>query len=348
MPRRAKMRAVLFPLLRTGLFRLDPETAHGLALRSLAVLGHAPRLGASPGRPVELLGLRFPNRLGVAAGFDKNAIAVDGWFALGFGHVEVGTVTPRPQAGNPQPRIFRLVGHEALINRMGFPNDGAEVVAARLRARPVSGGAARGIVGVNIGKNADTPLERAIDDYVACLRVVHDVADYVTVNVSSPNTKGLRSLQAREQLEPLLTAVRDESRRLAKTRRGRARPLLAKLAPDLDDEGLREFAQVVADVGFDGLIATNTTLSREAVRDAREASETGGLSGAPLTARSRRVVQTLRAAVGPALPIIGVGGIAAAADARAMRAAGADLIQLYTGLIYRGPGIVPEIAAALE
>jgi dihydroorotate dehydrogenase len=332
---------MFFPLLRTGLFQLDPERAHALGLRGIAALAHAPRLTPRRGSPVTLLGLEFPNRIGVAAGFDKNAIAVDGWFALGFGHVEVGTVTPRPQAGNPQPRLFRLVDREALINRMGFPNDGVEAVVARLRARR-----SRGIVGVNIGKNADTPLERASGDYVTCLRAVYDVADYVTVNVSSPNTVGLRSLQARENLLPLLTAVRDEAQRLARAG-GRRVPLLVKLAPDLTDAQIREFATVALEVEVDGLIATNTTLSRERVAGARHADEQGGLSGAPLRERARTVVAVLRDAVGKSLPIVGVGGVASPADAQAMGAGGADLVQLYTGLIYRGPGIVPEIAAAI-
>ncbi len=333
---------MLYPLLRAGLFQLDPEQAHAVGLKGIAALAYAPRIPLPRTKPVSLFGLSFPNRIGVAAGFDKNAVAVDGWFALGFGHVEVGTVTPRPQAGNPKPRLFRLPAQEALINRMGFPNEGAEAVVARLRARR-----SRGIVGVNIGKNADTPLEKATDDYVACLRLVHEVAHYVTVNVSSPNTTGLRSLQASEHLSPLLGAVRTETAKLNR-RSGRTVPLLVKLAPDLGDAELLEFAEVARRVPVEGLIATNTTLSRERVRGARHADEKGGLSGQPLRERARDVVAILRRALGPSMPIVGVGGVACAEDARAMRAAGADLVQLYTGLIYRGPGIVPELATALD
>ncbi len=332
---------MLYPLLRAGLFQLDPEQAHAVALKGIAALAYAPRLPQARTRPVALFGLRFPNRIGVAAGFDKNAVAVDGWFALGFGHVEVGTVTPRPQGGNPKPRLFRLPEHEALINRMGFPNEGAAAVAARLRTRR-----SRGIVGVNIGKNADTPLAKATDDYVACLRLVHEVADYITVNVSSPNTTGLRSLQASEHLAPLLGAVRSETAKLNRSS-GKTVPLLVKLAPDLDEAELLEFAEVARRVPVDGLIATNTTLARERVRGARHADENGGLSGQPLRERSREVVGILRKALGPSMPIVGVGGIACGEDAWAMRVAGADLVQIYTGLIYRGPGIVRELASSM-
>jgi dihydroorotate dehydrogenase len=323
--------------IRPALFALEPERAHRLALGTLRLAGHRGARVYSA-EPVEYMGLQFPNRVGLAAGFDKNAVAVDGLGALGFGFVEVGTVTPRPQPGQARPRLFRLPADEALINRMGFPNEGAEKAAARLRQRRY-----RGIVGVNIGKNAATPLERAVDDYVSCLRTVRDVADYVVVNVSSPNTTGLRSLQAREQLEPLLTALLQER---GQTPSGRALPLLLKISPDLSDTELQDIALLLRQLSLDGVIATNTTLSREGLRSpARE--QTGGLSGKPLHPLSLRVVRKLRTALGPAFPIIGAGGIDSPQAALEMRAAGADLIQIYTGLIYRGPTLVAQCVRAL-
>ena len=287
------------------------------------------------------MGLSFSNRVGLAAGFDKNALAVDGWLSLGFGHVEVGTVTPKPQPGNPQPRVFRLTDAEAIINRMGFPNDGAERAVARLRSRRRAG-----VVGVNIGKNATTPLERAVDDYVFCLRTVFPVADYVTVNVSSPNTAGLRSLQDTEQLVPLLATLMEESRALEKQHSRRA-PLLVKLSPDLADAELRKIATAVASVPVAGIIATNTTTSREVIANHPLARETGGLSGRPLFAKSCAAIRALRETLGPDMPIIGVGGVASGEDARLLRQAGADLVQFYTAMVYQGPGLVREVAAAL-
>jgi dihydroorotate dehydrogenase len=286
------------------------------------------------------MGLSFSNRLGLAAGFDKNALAVDGWFSLGFGHVEVGTVTPRPQAGNPLPRVYRLADAEAIINRMGFPNDGAESIAARLRSRR-----GRGVVGVNIGKNATTPLERAIDDYMFCLRTVFPVADYVTVNVSSPNTVGLRSLQDTEQLVPLLSGLLEESRALEK-RHSRHVPLVVKLSPDLPEPQLRQIATAAAAVPVAGIIATNTTVSREAIPNHPLAGQAGGLSGRPLFAKSSAAVRILRETLGPGMPIIGVGGVACDQDAARLRQAGADLIQLYTAMVYRGPRLVHALATA--
>ena len=288
------------------------------------------------------MGLTFPNRVGLAAGFDKNAVAVDGLFALGFGHIEVGTVTPRPQGGNPKPRLFRVPERCALINRMGFPNEGAERIAARLRAR-------RGhrILGVNIGKNATTPVDRAVDDYLACLRTVHAVSDYITVNVSSPNTIGLRNLQETRNLAPLLTALLDEAHRLETTHSRRV-PLLVKLAPDLTDDELRDIAAMLGSLPLAGVIATNTTVSHAGLETFRHASESGGVSGAPLRPRSLEIVRTLRRELGAAMTIIGIGGVMSAAEANALRAAGADLIQIYTGLIYRGPRLVTELAQALR
>ena len=287
------------------------------------------------------MGLRFPNRVGLAAGFDKNASALDGLGSLGFGFIEVGTVTPRAQPGQTRPRLFRLPAAEALVNRLGFPNEGAEKVAARLRKR-----AYRGVVGVNIGKNATTPLARAIDDYVSCFRTVRQVADYVVVNVSSPNTAGLRDLQARELLEPLLSALLHE-REQTQSERARALPLLLKISPDLSDAELQDIAALLKRLPLDGVVATNTTLSREGL-NAPASSQTGGLSGRPLQPLALRVVANLRASLGPAFPIIGVGGINSAQAALAMRAAGADLIQIYTGLIYRGPALISQCIRALE
>ena len=332
---------MIYRLARSALFLLPPEKAHALTLGAVRVRGRLIHPRAQSGNPIQVMGLSFSNRVGLAAGFDKNAVAVDGWFSLGFGHVEVGTVTPKQQPGNPPPRVYRLASHEAIINSMGFPNDGAERAAVRLRSRRRSG-----VVGVNIGKNATTPLERAVDDYLFCLRTVFPVADYVTVNVSSPNTAGLRSLQETEQLVPLLSGVVSESRELEK-RQGRRVPVVLKISPDLAPDELREVARAAASIPVAGIIATNTTLSRDAVAGHPSAQEAGGLSGRPLFAKSCAAVRTLREELGPAMPIIGVGGVTSAADARTLREAGADLVQAYTALVYRGPRLVHELAAAL-
>ena len=317
---------------RPAWFALEPERSHRLALQAIRLAARrAPRIRATT--PVKCLGLRFPNRVGLAAGFDKDAVAVDGLGSLGFGFIEVGTVTPRAQAGQPPPRLFRLPAAAALINRLGFPNDGAEVVAARLRHRKY-----RGVVGVNIGKNATTPLERGIDDYVSCLRAVRQVADYVVVNVSSPNTPGLRSLQSPRWLEPLLSALLQER---GQPHRERVPPLLLKVSPDLAAAEIRDIADLLRRLPLYGVVATNTTLSREGVGVATNTRD-GGLSGRPLRPLAIRSVAALRAALGPGFPIIGVGGIDSIEAARAMRAAGADLIQIYTGLIYRGPSLVSQ------
>jgi len=330
-----------YKIARSALFLLPPEKAHALTLDAVRLRGRllAPPAGTAS-TAVTTLGLSFRNRIGLAAGFDKNALAVDGWFSLGFGHVEVGTVTPKPQAGNPTPRVFRLTEFEAIINRMGFPNDGAERIVARLRARRSSG-----VVGVNIGKNAATPLERAIDDYMLCLRAVFPVADYVTVNVSSPNTAGLRSLQASEQLTPLLSGLLEESHVLERNHSRRV-PILLKISPDLEPEQVREVAKVAASVPVAGIIATNTTISRDAVSNHPLATETGGLSGRPLLAKSCETVRLLRQALGPNMPIIGVGGVSCAEDAQMLRRMGADLVQLYTAMVYRGPGLIRQVARA--
>jgi dihydroorotate dehydrogenase len=336
-------------LLRSALFRLEPEVSHHTALRLLAAAVAVPggeallRALYAPRqqRPVELIGLRFPNAVGLAAGYDKNATAWRGLAALGLGHLELGTVTPEPQSGNPAPRVFRLADERCLINRLGFPSVGARVVLPRLR-----GARGRGVViGINLGKNKDTPLEEAARDYVSLVHSFAAEADYLTVNVSSPNTPGLRALQTGEALCALLLQVR-QARDEEVARLGRSVPVLVKLSPDLEDADLDDALQAVFDAGIDGVIATNTTLSREGVRDP-QAREPGGLSGAALTERSTRMVRTIRQRAGDRLPLIGVGGIMDAVDARARLDAGADLVQLYTGLVYGGPALVRRIVEAL-
>lgn len=334
----------LYPLLRPLLFQLDAETAHEWTVKLLK-MGHLLGMleGAESGTPsrppLNVLGLEFPNAVGLAAGMDKSAAAVDAWGAMGFGFVEVGTLTPRPQPGNPTPRLFRLIEKEAIINRMGFNNPGIQAAVARLEKRQGTG-----IVGVNIGKNFDTPNEKAVDDYVTCLRAAYPVADYIAVNISSPNTKGLRDLQAEEPIRRLVGTLKEEQQRLA-ARHGDKKPLLVKIAPDLDPAQIDSLVRVFTEQQLDGVIATNTTISREAVAGHRLANETGGLSGAPLTTRSTEVISTLRAALPTSMPIIGVGGIMTAAHAQAKLDAGAALVQVYTGLVYRGPALVRDIAA---
>ncbi len=325
---------MLYSTLRPILFAIEPERAHRLFLETMRVSGRIPQR-LRPGRPVSLLGLRFPNRIGLAAGFDKSAEAVDGIGRFGFGFIEIGTVTPLPQAGQPRPRVFRYPRAGALINRLGFPNDGATLVAERLRYRRY-----RGVLGVNIGKNSDTPIGRAIDDYIECLRTLYAVADYIAINISSPNTADLRTLHAAERLEPLLSGLAAERDVLL---RGRSRrlPLLLKISPDLDPVSLASVAQVAARTSLDGVIATNTTVQRSDA-SGESSLQRGGLSGAPLHRLSLDTVRALRRLLGPKMPIIGVGGIDSAAKALAMRRAGADLIQVYTGLIYRGPALISE------
>jgi dihydroorotate dehydrogenase len=331
-----------YSLIRHALFALEPETAHDWVLRGVDLMGavcRAPR--PAPGQGLELFGLDFPNRIGLAAGLDKDAAHIDGLAALGFGFLEVGTVTPRPQPGNPRPRVFRLPQHGALINRLGFNNGGVQALIANLaRTRW------QGILGINIGKNADTPLDRANDDYLAALEAVYEHASYVTVNISSPNTQGLRTLQHGDELDALLQALRHRQTDLADAH-GRYVPLLIKIAPDLDDDALDGLARRLLASGVDGVIATNTTLERGAVAGHALAHEAGGLSGRPLFERSTERLAALARRLDGALPIIGVGGIFSAADAQAKIAAGASLVQVYTGLIYRGPALVSEVAAAI-
>lgn len=330
-----------YALARPFLFGLDPERAHELTLDSIARLQHTPLrcLWSQPrvSDPIELAGLRFPNRVGLAAGLDKNGRCIDGFGAMGFGFIEVGTVTPKAQSGNPKPRMFRLPEANALINRLGFNNDGlaafvANVQRAQFRQRG-------GILGLNIGKNAATPIERAADDYLACLDGVYPHADYVTLNVSSPNTQNLRALQGDDALDALLGAVQQRRAVLAE-RHGRRVPVFLKIAPDLDDAQVDAIAATLKRHAADGVIATNTTIARDAVKTLPHGDEAGGLSGAPVFAASNRVIGRLRAALGAAFPIIGVGGVMSAADAQAKIAAGANLVQLYTGFIYGGPALV--------
>jgi dihydroorotate dehydrogenase len=335
----------LYPLFRPLLFAADPELAHDVALGGLdaaARVGLA-QLAASrlPQAPVEAMGLRFPNRVGLAAGLDKNAAHLKGLATLGFGFIEAGTVTPRAQPGNPRPRMFRVVEAQALVNRLGFNNGGVDAFVAN-----VARSGYRGILGINIGKNFDTPNERAADDYVACLRAVHAHASYVTINVSSPNTKGLRDLQAEAALSALLARIVAERDDLAQ-KHGRCVPLAVKIAPDLDDAAVNAVARLLVAHRLDGVIATNTTIARDGMAGLPHADEAGGLSGAPLRERSTAVLRTLAKALDGALPIIGVGGILAAGDAQQKIDAGATLVQLYTGLIYRGPDLVAECVRAL-
>jgi dihydroorotate dehydrogenase len=337
--------AALYPLFKPLLFRLEAEAAHELTTRLMRLthsLGLLGREAVADGAPISLMGLSFPNRLGLAAGMDKSAAAVDAWSSLGFGLVEVGTLTPRPQPGNPKPRLFRLPEHRALINRMGFNNPGIQAAVERLRHRT-----AKAVVGVNIGKNFDTPNERAVEDYVTCMRAAHDVADYVAVNISSPNTKGLRDLQGEEAIRRLLTAVRDEQETLS-SRSGRRVPVVVKIAPDLTEEGVEGLARAFNEVGVDGVIATNTTIERTMVSGHPLAVEVGGLSGEPVRRKADEVLEAFRSRLRVEIPLIGVGGVMNGVDAAEKRRLGAELVQVYSGLVFRGPVLVAEASAALQ
>lgn len=338
-----------YSLARPFLFGLDPETAHELTMQSLARLQGTPLEWAycngMVDDPIELAGLKFPNRVGLAAGLDKNARCIDGLGAMGFGFVEVGTVTPKAQPGNPKPRMFRLPQANALINRLGFNNDGLEAFIANVKR---SSFRQKGrILGLNIGKNAATPIENATSDYLVCLDGVYPHADYVTVNISSPNTSNLRSLQGDEALDGLLGAIARQREALTR-QHGRRVPIFVKIAPDLDASQIEVIAATLRGHGMDGVVATNTTISREAVRGLPHAEETGGLSGSPVLEASNRVIAQLRSALGKAFPIVGVGGIMSAQDAASKIRAGADVVQIYTGLIYRGPDLVSDAARALK
>jgi dihydroorotate dehydrogenase len=336
---------VLYRLARSALFQLDPETAHNLALKSMCALGPAVALlgaGSDPGEERTVMGIRFPNPVGLAAGMDKNAEYLEPLAALGFGHLEVGTVTPRPQPGNPKPRMFRLVEHEAIINRMGFNNVGVEQMLRNIGKSPF-----RGVLGINIGKNAATPIERAADDYLACLDAVYDRATYVTVNISSPNTRNLRDLQSKEKLDELLDAIMARRDSLAQ-RTGKVKPLAVKIAPDLDDTQIAAIAELALKHRIDGLIATNTTIGRTGVEGHRNAVEAGGLSGRPVLRISTDILRKLAAILKGRIPLIGVGGILAGADAKAKIDAGASLVQIYTGFVFRGPALIADVRRALK
>ena len=325
-----------YRLARPLLFSLDPETAHRVTLGALDVF---PLRKKIPEKPVRAMGLVFPNPVGLAAGLDKDAAHIDGLAGLGFGFIEVGTVTPRPQPGNPRPRLFRIETKEALINRFGFNNVGIDAFLANLsRARW------RGILGINIGKNADTPPERAADDYELCLEKAYAHASYVTINVSSPNTQGLRDLQQKDSLGSLLERLAGARARLAE-RHGKRVPLVLKVAPDLDIAGVKAISEAVVRHGIEGVIATNTSTTREGVEGLRHAGEKGGLSGAPIRERSTAIVKAFAKEI-PDVTLIGAGGILSGEDATEKFAAGASLVQLYTGLIYRGPGLVSECVSA--
>ena len=335
---------LLYPLARPLLFSLDAEHVHEMTIAWMS--RHPDMAGMLAGHtvvePVRLMGLEFRNRVGLAAGLDKNGECIEAFDRMGFGFIEIGTVTPRPQPGNPRPRMFRLPRERAIINRLGFNNQGVDALVARAtRARR------RAVLGINIGKNADTPIERAEDDYLSCLSKVYPVADYITINISSPNTVGLRDLQQSGRFDQLLRKL-SEAREQLSDRHGKRRPLLIKIAPDIDDAQLLDIAQTARERGIDGLIATNTTVTRTGVEHSPLANEAGGLSGAPLRPLADRVLRRLRAAVGPDFPLIGVGGILSGANALARRNAGADLVQIYTGFIYRGPGFIGECARALR
>lgn len=351
------MALIPYGLARPFLFNLDPEAAHDLTIDSLARGAGTPLQWAwchsRVDDPITLAGLALPNRVGLAAGLDKNARAIDGFAGMGFGFVEVGTVTPLAQPGNPKPRMFRLPQANALINRMGFNNDGLDAFVRNVKSSRLYSnqrtldGRQRMILGLNIGKNAATPIERATDDYLIGLAGVFPYADYVTVNISSPNTKNLRDLQSDAALDALLGALQSRQRELA-DEHTRQVPLFLKIAPDLDGDQVQAIADALLRHRIDGVVATNTTLSREAVQGLPHAQEAGGLSGAPVREASNRVIAELRAALGPQFPIIGVGGILSGADAVAKIRAGADAVQLYTGLIYKGPALVQEVAQALR
>ncbi|QDQ27285.1 quinone-dependent dihydroorotate dehydrogenase [Chitinimonas arctica] len=337
---------MLYPLLRPLLFALEPETAHKFTfagLEALHALGFARVIGSrEEDLPVSCMGLNFPNPVGLGAGLDKNGEHIDALADLGFGFIEIGTVTPRPQPGNPQPRLFRLPAAEGIINRMGFNNGGLDALVKNVESAQY-----RGILGINIGKNFDTPIEQANDDYLRCLTRVYPYASYVTVNISSPNTKNLRQLQQSDELERLLAALKEEQTRLA-GEHGRYVPMALKIAPDLESEQISEIARLLIEYRFDGVIATNTTLSRVGVEHIQHGKETGGLSGTPVRAKSLTVVRALAQALGGQVPIIGVGGILEGQHAAEKIEAGASLVQVYSGLIYRGTALIGESVHAIR
>ncbi len=335
----------IYSIAKPLLFQLDAEKAHDLTLKSLRFAEKAGFLSLYPSapkcQPRKVMGIDFPNSVGLAAGLDKNGVVIDGMAALGFGFIEIGTVTPRPQPGNPKPRLFRVKEAQGIINRFGFNNLGVDQLIRNVQVAKY-----RGVLGINIGKNFDTPNERAVDDYLIGLRKVYPYATYIVVNISSPNTKNLRQLQEKEALDVLLSTLTAEQRILA-DQYGKYVPIALKIAPDLDAPQIIEIADLLKKHAFDGVIATNTTLDREAVKGMPHAEETGGLSGAPVRQKSTQVIQQLSQQLAGELPIIGVGGILSGADAEEKIAAGASLVQLYSGLIYRGPQLVHEVCRSL-
>ena len=338
-----------YALVRPLLFSMDPENAHNFTMRSLkqaAALG-VTKLNPKPkGTPKQVMGITFPNPVGLAAGLDKDGAYLDGVASMGFGFVEIGTVTPRAQPGNPKPRMFRVQDAKGLINRMGFNNHGVEALVANVQSSRFFRNK-EGVLGINIGKNADTPIEQAADDYLICLDKVYSFADYVAINISSPNTKNLRQLQGESELDNLLSKLKGEQLRLA-DRHARYVPIVLKIAPDIDEAQTKNIADALLRHKIDGVIATNTTIQRDSIKGLKHADEAGGLSGAPVREMSNTVIRRLKAELGDTIPIIGVGGIMNAEDAKEKVDAGASLIQLYTGLIYRGPGLVRECVSALS
>ena len=335
----------MYSLIRRALFIADPETAHGLALEGLRVgygVGATHLLCKTRSLPVTVMGLEFPNPVGMAAGMDKNGDYIEALGSLGFGFIEVGTVTPRPQPGNPKPRIFRIQKANAMINRLGFNNKGVDHLVKRVKKHRF-----KGILGINIGKNFDTPNDKAADDYLTCLEKVYPYADYITINISSPNTKGLRDLQDTEQLNSLLAVLNERRLELADEFQKRV-PLVVKVAPDLEDEQIPRMADVVIQNEFDGLIATNTTISRDAIKGMRHADEQGGLSGAPVKELANHVLAAFRAHLPPEIALIGTGGITDGEDAAEKIRLGADLVQFYTGFVYKGPDLVGDCLKAIE
>ena len=335
----------MYQHIRDVLFRFDAETSHEL---SLDMLGAAERLrlvglfaGKVPSNPVQVMGLTFDNPVGLAAGLDKNGDYFNALGALGFGFVEIGTITPRPQPGNPQPRLFRIPEAQAIINRMGFNNKGVDHLVEQVKKRRY-----KGVLGINIGKNAVTPVENAVDDYLICLRKVYDYADYITVNISSPNTPGLRNLQFGDSLSQLLAPLKKEQAALHSAT-GRYVPIAVKIAPDMDESEIHQVAGILIQEGMDGVIATNTTITRVGVEDYENGSEAGGLSGLPVRDKSTYVVRTLNACLGGKLPIIGVGGILDGASAADKIRAGASLVQVYSGFIYEGPALIGHAAEGI-
>ena len=335
----------LYSLTRPFLFALDAEAAHGAGLRAIELAyrtGMNPLLASRPKPlPTPAFGIDFPNPVGLAAGLDKNAAHVDALASLGFGFIEVGTITPKPQPGNPKPRMFRLPEHQAVINRLGFNNGGVDALLKNLDCARYTG-----VLGINIGKNKDTPNDRAVDDYLVCLRAVYERASYITVNISSPNTTGLRDLQEEDTLRRFIGTLREEQEKLGAN--SRRKPMLLKIAPDLTESEMDAIAEVLLASGIDGLICTNTTIDRDPVQGHRHAAETGGLSGAPVFAKSTAVLAGMAKRTNGRLPIVGVGGIVKGADAQAKIAAGATLVQFYTGLIYRGPELIGESVEAIR